>query len=95
MASGATSVSSNAYKTGNVVQLVLQATFTTLSNGTNILSSFADSIKPKMRTIVPVFDFNTGMPLNGTLWITGTTIYYYGDLLTNKTIVITATYLTE
>ena len=95
LASGATSVSSLAYKTGNVVQLRLQATFASLSNATNILSSIVNSVKPKMRTIVSVFDYDTGKPLNGTLWIQDASIYYYGDSLTNKTIIIGATYLTE
>ena len=93
--SGATSVSSIAYKTGNVVQLVFQATFASLPNATNILSSIVDSIKPTTRLVVSVFDYNTGKPLNGTLWISNASINYYGDSLTNKTIIIAATYITE
>jgi len=83
------------YKAGNVVTLVMRGT-ATVSNG-QAIATISSNYKPSVeRFIANIADNDNGKPIaNACIWISGDSgqIVYYGDALTSKGVIITATYV--
>ena len=83
------------YKAGNVATLVLRGT-ATVSNG-QVIATISNHYKPSVeRFIANIADNDNGKPIaNACIWISGDSgqIVYYGDALTSKGVIISATYV--
>lgn len=95
-ASGASSASVTAVVCGRVVYLKFQATFASLASGATITSGNLNSrIRPHVQVIANAVNYSNGQPVDGSFWIDGSQIRYWGTTLTNATVVVTITYIND
>ena len=82
-------------KQGNTVQLCLIINSVTASNGT-LLAQLNNSIgiRPRKTRYIPIFNYDNGIPFNGSVYFEADgKLTYYGDSISNKTILLSETYI--
>lgn len=60
------------------------------------LFNMGNEIRPITERPCPIFDYSTGKPINGCVWVSGDgKATYYGDAITSKQIIFTLTFISK
>lgn len=89
----ATSSDSYFYETGrNIYITVISNAGVSWSNNATI-GSVAAGYRPGKYAAWQVFDFDSGRPINGSVWVISGELKYYGDAISNKRIIFSANWM--
>lgn len=81
------------YETGrNIYIMVVSNEAVSWSNGTTI-GSVTTAYRPGKYAVFPVFEFDSGRPINGSIWVSNGSLMYYGDTISSKKIAFNANWM--
>lgn len=83
-------------KTGNVVSFFLIFQSISVTDGTNVLTLPTGCRPSSVTYVCPIFDYGSAKPYDASLWVTSSGVCkYYGEAITNKTLIMSGTFAVQ